>query len=202
MSGNLFIVTAPSGAGKTTLVKMLLEADAGVRLSVSYTTRPARAGEVNGKDYHFVDRDTFEAMLERGEFLESAEVFGNRYGTSQPWLARQMAEGTDVLLEIDWQGAQQVRKLFPGAVGIFVLPPSMEVLIRRLNSRGQDSPEIIARRLKGAKEEISHLGEFDYVIINNRLDEALQDLLAIVRAERLKLARQTARHQDLINHFK
>lgn len=202
MLGNLFIITAPSGAGKTTLVKMALATDPGVRLSVSYTTRGPRQGEVDGADYHFVERDAFEAMLERGEFLESAEVFGNRYGTSQRWVREKMAEGTDILLEIDWQGAQQVRKLFPRAVGIFVLPPSMEVLIQRLHARAQDRPEIIARRLEGAREEIGHLGEFDYVIINNALDDALKDLLAILRAERLKLAKQTIRHQDIINHFK
>lgn len=202
MLGNLFVVSAPSGAGKTTLVKKLVAADPGLRLSVSYTTRPPRPGEVNGKDYHFVDRDGFEAMLERGEFLESAEVFGNRYGTSQRWVREQMAAGTDILLEIDWQGAQQVRKLIPQAIGIFILPPSMEALLQRLNSRAQDGPEVIARRLAGAREEISHIGEFDYVIINNKLDEALQDLLAVVRGERLKLAKQARRHQDLINRFK
>ncbi|MBI2311829.1 MAG: guanylate kinase [Betaproteobacteria bacterium] len=202
MPGNLFVVSAPSGAGKTTLVRKLVAADPAIRLSVSYTTRPPRPGEVNGKDYQFVDRDRFEAMLERGEFLESAEVFGNRYGTSQRWVREQMAAGTDILLEIDWQGAQQVRKLVPQAIGIFILPPSMEALLQRLNSRAQDGPEVIARRLAGARDEIGHMGEFDYVIINNKLDEALQDLLAVVRAERLTLAKQARRHQDLINRFK
>lgn len=201
-SGNLYIVSAPSGAGKTSLVKALLAADPQVQLSVSHTTRAPRPGEVDGRDYHFVSQETFEEMLGRGEFLESAEVHGNRYGTSQAWIARQMQTGRDILLEIDWQGAAQVRRLIPRAVGIFILPPSLEALHSRLRNRGQDSAEVISRRLQAAREEISHVGEFDYVIINNDFDEAVRDLISIVRAERLKLGPQAARHGDLINSVK
>ena len=165
MPGTLFIVAAPSGAGKTTLVSGLLAQDAGVRLSVSYTTRAPRAGEVNGQHYHFVDVATFKAMAGRGEFLEWAEVHGNYYGTSRVWLEAQMNSGTDILLEIDWQGAQQVRKVFPDAVGVFILPPSIEELERRLRGRGTDSEEVIARRVLAAQGEMRHVGEFDYVII-------------------------------------
>jgi guanylate kinase len=198
MSGILFIVTAPSGAGKTSLVAALLARDRNLRLSVSYTTRLPREGEVNGRHYHFVDPPTFQKMLERGEFLESAEVYGNRYGTSQAWVRRALEAGTDVLLEIDCQGAAQVRRLMPEAVGIFILPPSMEVLKRRLEKRGTETPEAIDRRLKAAREEMSRVGEFDYVIINDRFDEALEDLASVVRAERLKRERQLERHRSLI----
>ncbi|WP_333839535.1 guanylate kinase [Pelomicrobium sp.] len=198
MSGILFIVTAPSGAGKTSLVAALLARDRNLRLSVSYTTRLPREGEVNGHHYHFVDPPTFQKMLERGEFLESAEVYGNRYGTSQAWVRRALEAGTDVLLEIDCQGAAQVRRLMPEAVGIFILPPSMEVLKRRLEKRGTETPEAIERRLKAAREEMSRVGEFDYVIINDRFDEALEDLASVVRAERLKRERQLERHRSLI----
>lgn len=185
MSGNLFIVTAPSGAGKTTLVRGLLAEDPRVHLSISYTTRAPRDGEVDGRDYHFVDPATFRLMRERGDFLEWAEVHGNFYGSSRVWLQSQMDAGRDILLEIDWQGARQVRAVFPGAIGIFILPPSLSELENRLNGRGKDSPEVIARRLAAAKEEMSHAGEFSYVIINNELHEALADLCAIVRAARL-----------------
>jgi guanylate kinase len=197
MAGALFIVAAPSGAGKTTLVKMLLERDAGIGLSVSYTTRAPRPGEQNGREYHFVDLAAFLAMRERGEFLESAEVHGNHYGTSRVWIERQMATGQDILLEIDWQGAQQVRKVFPGCVGIFVLPPSVEELERRLHGRGQDSAETIARRTAAALDEMRHVNEFDYVIINNKLPEAVEDLLSVVRAVRLRTASQRVRHRTL-----
>lgn len=198
MSGILFIVTAPSGAGKTSLVAALLARDRNLRLSVSYTTRLPREGEVNGRHYHFVDPPTFQKMLERGEFLESAEVYGNRYGTSQAWVRRALEAGTDVLLEIDCQGAAQVRRLMPEAVGIFILPPSTEVLKHRLEKRGTETPEAIDRRLKAAREEMSRVGEFDYVIINDRFDEALEDLASVVRAERLKRERQLERHRSLI----
>ncbi len=201
VKGKLFVITAPSGAGKTSLVRALLEADSQAMLSISYTTRPMRPGEVDGKDYHFVTREAFEAMLERGDFLESAEVYGNYYGTSQPWLEGAMNSGSDVILEIDWQGAAQVRKLFPDAVGVFILPPSIDVLRQRLNSRGQDSDEVIARRVAAAKEDMSHVNEFDYVIINNQFDVALQDLLAVFRAERLRLDRQMARHAAMISEL-
>jgi guanylate kinase len=195
MAGNLFIVAAPSGAGKTTLVKMLLERDSGIRLSVSTTTRAPRPGEVNGREYHFVDVPAFLAMRERGEFLESAEVHGNHYGTSRVWIERQMAAGQDILLEIDWQGAQQVRRQFPGSIGIFILPPSVEELERRLKGRGQDSADIIARRLAAALGEMRHVNEFDYVIINNNLPEALEDLQTVVRSVRLRYASQLDRHR-------
>jgi guanylate kinase len=201
VKGNLFVITAPSGAGKTSLVRALLEADSQAMLSISYTTRPMRPGEVDGKDYHFVGRETFEAMLERGDFLESAEVYGNYYGTSQPWLEGAMHSGSDLILEIDWQGAAQVRKLFPQAVGVFILPPSIDVLRQRLKGRGQDSDEVIARRVAAAKEDMSHVNEFDYVIINNQFDVALQDLLAVFRAERLRLGRQMARHAAMISEL-
>ncbi len=199
MSGNLFIVSAPSGAGKTTLVKMLLERDGGIRLSVSCTTRAPRPGEADGREYHFVDLPAFLAMRERGEFLESAEVHGNHYGTSRVWIERQMATGQDILLEIDWQGAQQVRKVFPGCVGIFILPPSVEELERRLNGRGQDSADIIARRVAAALSEMRHVNEFDYVIINNKLPEAIEDLQTVVRSVRLHYAPQRDRHRALFS---
>jgi guanylate kinase len=200
--GNLFIVSAPSGAGKTSLVRKLLETDPQVKLSVSYTTRAPRPGEVDGKDYHFVDEPKFMAMLERGDFLESALVYGNRYGTSQPWIENMMRTGVDILLEIDWQGAAQVRNIFRGAVSVFILPPSLEALVERLNSRGQDSQEVIARRVAAAREDIGHVEEFDYVIINDDFHTALQDLLAVVRSQRLKVDRQLQRHSELINQLK
>ncbi len=203
MTGNLFIVSAPSGAGKSSLVSAALAEDKGLALSVSFTTRPPRAGEMNGREYHFVDRGTFDSMLQRGEFLESAEVHGNRYGTSQKWIAEARAKGLDILLEIDWQGAQQVRKAFPDAVGIFIVPPSpvLKELEHRLRGRGQDSEEAIQRRLRDAREEISHVAEFDYVIINKEFEEARRDLAAVVRASRLKLSRQSARHPEIFRSF-
>jgi len=201
VKGNLFVITAPSGAGKTSLVRALLEADSQAMLSISYTTRPMRPGEVDGKDYHFVSREAFEAMLNKGDFLESAEVYGNYYGTSQPWLEGAMNSGNDVILEIDWQGAAQVRKLLPQAVGVFILPPSVDVLRQRLKGRGQDSDEVIARRVAAARDDMSHVNEFDYVIINNQFDVALQDLLAVFRAERLRLGCQMARHAAMISEL-
>lgn len=198
ITGNLFIVAAPSGAGKTSLVKELLAADAGIQLSISYTTRPPRPGEINGLHYHFVSRENFGQMLERGDFLESAEVYGNFYGTSQPWIEASRKTGKDILLEIDWQGAAQVRRLIPEAIGIFVLPPSLEALRQRLTGRGQDAEEVIRRRIAAAREDISHVGEFDYVIINDDFNIALQDLLAVVRAQRLKTGVQLERYGDLI----
>ena len=201
MSGNLFIVCAPSGAGKTTLVDALLKADSGIRLSVSYTTRQPRAGEVDGREYHFVSQEKFQEMSAAGAFLESALVHGNYYGTSQPWINDQRAAGADILLEIDWQGAAQVRKMMPDAIGIFILPPSFEALVGRLNRRAQDPPDVIARRIAGAREEISHVSEFKYVIINDKFDEAVKDLVSIVRARRLLATSQLARHSDLINRM-
>lgn len=197
MSGVLFIVSSPSGGGKTSLVKSLLEAEPEVRLSVSYTTRAPRPGELNGREYHFVAPREFQRMLEAGEFLESAVVHGNQYGTSQKWIERELADGRDVLLEIDWQGAQQVRQLMRQVVSIFILPPSTEVLAARLKGRGQDSPEVVQRRLAAARDEISHVSEYDYVIINEDFNRAALDLRSIFRAERLKLARQLARRINL-----
>ena len=201
MSGTLLIVSSPSGGGKTSLVKALLAAEPEVRLSVSYTTRPARPGEVDGRDYHFVAAPVFERMLEAGEFLESAVIYGNHYGTSQKWIERERADGRDVVLEIDWQGAQQVRRLIRQVVSIFIMPPSPQILESRLRGRGQDSEEVVARRLAAAREEISHVSEYEYVIINDDFDRAAQDLRSIIRAERLKLARQLARNPNLIQRY-
>lgn len=198
MSGNLFIVSAPSGAGKSSLVKALLERDAAIRLSISYTTRAPRPGEADGVHYHFVSREQFQERLERGEFLESAEVYGNYYGTSQPWIEAEMAAGRDILLEIDWQGAAQVRRMMPEAVSVFILPPSIEELRRRLDGRGTDSAEVIAKRMAAAREDISHALEFDYLVVNDVFEDALADLLAIARARRLLMATQAERQTGLL----
>jgi guanylate kinase len=193
----LFIIAAPSGAGKSSLVNAVLADDPQLVLSISYTTRAARAGEANGREYHFVDRATFQRMLEAGEFLESAEVHGNLYATSQKQIADVRARGRDIVLEIDWQGAQQVRRIFPDAVGIFILPPSRPELERRLRARGKDTEAAIQRRLAAAADEMSHAAEFDFVIINKDFEEARRDLSAVVRASRLRLAHQSARHPEL-----
>jgi len=195
--GFLFVITAPSGAGKSSLIRAVLADEAGVRLSISYTTRAPRPGEQNGREYHFVDDATFVAMLGRGEFLESAVVHGNRYGTSHKAIAGVLEGGNDLVLEIDWQGAQQVRRLLPDCVSIFVLPPSLEELERRMRARAQDSEQVIARRMASAREELSHAPESDYVIINKDFDSAKRDLLAIMRAARLMTRRQLARHPEL-----
>lgn len=200
-SGSVFIVSAPSGAGKTSLVRALLEADPLVKLSISYTTRAPRPGEVEGQHYHFVDLNAFMVMLNRGDFLESAEVYGNHYGTSQRWIETQLAHGLDILLEIDWQGAMQVRKLMPQAISIFILPPSIAALKARLTSRAQDADEVIARRVAAAREDMSHVGEFDYVIINDDFAIAAAELQAVVKASRLQLAKQMARHRALIQNL-
>ncbi len=197
IAGTLFIVAAPSGAGKTTLVGHLLADDPQVMHSISFTTRSPRPGEQSGREYHFIDVPCFLAMRERGEFAEWAEVHGNFYGTSRLWLEQRMQEGCDTLLEIDWQGAQQMRRQFPEAVGIFVLPPSIAELERRLRGRGSDSEDVIARRVAAAYSEMRHVGEFDFVIINKDLDVALGELKAAVRASRLRFARQRARHPDV-----
>jgi guanylate kinase len=197
-TGNLFVVAAPSGGGKTSLTRALLERERAIMLSVSYTTRPPRPGEKNGVDYHFVTPERFEALKAAGEFLEHAQVHGNWYATSATWLKRQIDVGQDVLLEIDWQGAAQVRKLIPSAVHIFILPPSLASLEERLVHRGQDDRETIARRLNAAREEMQHCGEFDYVIINQDFASALEDLSAIVRASRLRSAQQRVRYKGLL----
>ena len=199
MSGNLFIVSAPSGAGKSSLVKALLERDASIRLSISFTTRAPRAGEVDGVHYHFISHEEFQARLGEGEFLESAEVYGNYYGTSQRWIENEMAAGHDILLEIDWQGAAQVRKLMPQARSIFILPPTLAELQRRLVGRGTDSDEVIAKRMAAAHEDVSHSLEFDYLLVNDLFEEALIDLLAIARAHRLLTESQTKRLTPLLS---
>src|SRR3989338_3936719 len=183
MSGNLFVINAQ------------------IDLSVSYTTRNPRPGEHDGKDYHFVSRETFSVMAGRGEFLESAEVYGNLYGTSQTWISQEIAKGRDILLEIDWQGAAQGRRLFPECISIFILPPSMEALEQRLKGRGKDNDEVIARRMAAVRDDVAHIAEFDYVIINDNLNEALRELNAVVLSARLRGAVQLARHQALINRL-
>lgn len=189
-TGNLYVVSAPSGAGKSSLVRALLEKDQRIRLSVSYTSRAPRPGEEEGLHYHFVSREDFLVRLEQGEFLESAEVYGNFYGTSHAWIRAMMHAGEDILLEIDWQGASQVRRLIPEAIGIFILPPSIDALRERLEHRGQDSAEVIAKRMAAARDDITHAFEYDYIVVNDRFETALDDLLAIVRARRLGIQRQ------------
>lgn len=196
-AGSLFMVVAPSGAGKSTLVNALLAQDKVIRLSISFTTRAPRPGEQNGREYHFITEKDFLARRETGEFLESAEVHGNYYGTSRKWIMDEMKTGTDVLLEIDWQGAQQVKKQFPNAVGIFILPPSIAALEERLKKRGQDDSSVITRRLLAAGGEIAHAPEFEYVIINQEFDTALAELRAIVTATRCRFAQQAARNSSL-----
>jgi guanylate kinase len=191
-AGTLFIVSAPSGAGKTTLVKLLLARDERVRPSVSYTTRSPRPGELSGREYHFIDVAAFAQMRDRGDFLEWAEVHGNFYGTSRVWLEERLRAGRDALLEIDWQGARQVRQAFPESVSVFILPPSVSELERRLRHRGQDADDVIERRVAAAVGEMGHVDEFDFVIINNDLQAALDDLCTLVRAARLRPAAQRA----------
>ena len=185
-TGRLLVITAPSGAGKTSLIEALMREDPTLKLSISYTTRPPRPGEKNGVDYHFVDDATFLAMHGRGEFLESAEVHGYRYGTSKKVIAEALGRGEDLILEIDWQGARQVRAIYPGCVGIFILPPSVEELERRMRSRAQDSEAVMRRRLDNAREELAHSGEFEYRIINKDFDTARRELAEIIRNERAK----------------
>ena len=199
--GNLFIVTAASGAGKTSLVKELLAIDNQVKLSISHTTRQARPGEQNGVHYHFVNEAEFLQILSVGGFLESANVHGAKYGTSQSTVDAALQAGFDVILEIDWQGAAQVRNIYPQAISIFILPPSVETLEQRLNNRGQDSADVINKRVAAARDEMSHVVEFDYVTINDSFDSALQDLLAIIRANRLKSAIQLQRYAALIQQL-
>ena len=199
--GNLFVIAAPSGGGKTSLTRALLEREPGIRLSVSYTTRPPRPGERDGVDYHFVTVERFDALKHAGEFLEHAHVHGNWYATSATWLRTRVDAGEDVLLEIDWQGAAQVRKLIADSVQIFILPPSLESLEERLMRRGQDDAATIARRLVAAREEIRHCDGFDYVIINQDFASAVDDLAAVVRASSLRTAQQRARHVALINQL-
>ncbi|BAP42281.1 guanylate kinase [Pseudomonas sp. LJDD11] len=200
-TGTLYIVSAPSGAGKTSLVTALIADEPQIRVSVSHTTRAMRPGETNGVNYHFVERAEFLRMIEQGDFLEQAEVFGNLYGTSQSSLQQVLDAGHDLILEIDWQGAEQVRNLMPDARSIFILPPSREALRQRLNNRGQDSDEIIEGRMREAVSEMSHYAAYDYLVINDNFDVALQDLKAIFRANRLSQAHQARQHQELLSQL-
>ena len=197
-TGNLFVIAAPSGGGKTSLIRALLEREPNLHLSVSYTTRPPRPGEQEGLDYHFVTPERFAELRAVGEFLEHAYVHGNWYATSASWLRAEVAAGHEVLLEIDWQGAAQVRRLIPDSVHVFILPPSMQSLERRLLDRGQDDRATIARRLEAAREEMRHCSDFDYVIINQHFASAVDDLAAIVRTARLRGGRQCVRYKALI----
>jgi guanylate kinase len=196
--GTLFVVAAPSGAGKSTLVNALLEREPAISLSVSHTTRPPRAGELYGRHYYFVERGEFEREVAEGIFLEHAEVHGNLYGTSRTTVQALLAQGRDVLLEIDWQGAEQIRRTKPDCVSVFILPPSRAELGRRLRGRASDSAEVIERRLHNSREEIAHAHEFDYILINDAFERALGDLQAIVRAVRQRSALQWQRHESLI----
>ena len=200
-TGTLYIVSAPSGAGKTSLVKALLDAQPQVRVSVSHTTRPMRPGEVDGVNYHFVSREEFLQRLEHDEFLEHAEVFGNLYGTSQRWLEQTLNEGFDLILEIDWQGAQQVRRLMPQAKSIFILPPTQEALRQRLTNRGQDSDDVIETRMREAVSEMTHYVEYDYLVINDDFAHALIDLQAIFRANQLLQTAQQQRFEALLGQL-
>ena len=202
MNGNLFVVVAPSGAGKTSLVSALLGKEHNIKLSISYTTRTPRAGEVDGREYNFVDRPAFEKMIDQGDFLEYAAVYGNYYGTSKRWIEDQLSGDHDVLLEIDWQGAAQLRAIFPDLVGIFILPPSLAELRKRLESRGKDAPEAIERRMASSREEISHVLEFEDIIVNERFEAALSDLISVVHATRVSRAQQAVRLASLLDEFK
>ncbi len=196
-SRTVFIIVAPSGAGKSSLVNALLSQDPDLRLSVSHTTRAPRLGEIDGQHYHFVDLPTFEGLCEQGVFLETAEVHGHYYGTSRDAIESCRRQGHDVVLEIDWQGAQQIRRTFTGAVSVFILPPSFDALQSRLQKRGQDTPNVIARRLLAAGGEIAHANECDYVVINDVFDHALEALKAIVAAARFRFTAQQVRHAEL-----
>jgi len=199
--GTLYIVSAPSGAGKSSLISAMLEKNPtyAMKVSVSHTTRGMRPGEQDGVHYHFVQKEHFEELIEKGEFLEYAEVFGNYYGTSRVWIEQMLEKGIDVFLDIDWQGARQIREQMPLAQSIFILPPSNGELERRLTARGQDSDSVIAKRMAEAKSEISHYNEYDYVIVNDDFDTALMDFKAIIRAERLKQDKQTAKYKGMLD---
>lgn len=199
ISGQLYVVSAPSGAGKTSLVKALVEANADLAVSVSHTTRPKRPGEVDGINYHFVSVAEFNDLKQQGGFFEWAQVFDNFYGTSKQGVIKQLNQGTDVILEIDWQGAAQVKQNMPDAVTIFILPPSTAALRERLTGRGQDDSSVIERRMQSARDEISHYGEADYVVLNDRFETALIDLQAIIKSQRLSQRHQSMRLTSVIN---
>ena len=208
VSGNLFILSAPSGAGKSSLIKAILETtpsgktiERSMQVSVSHTTRDSRPGEVNGEHYHFISKPSFQRQIKEGAFYEHAEVFGHYYGTSEAAIDEQLAQGIDVFLDIDWQGAQQVRMKKPSVTTIFICPPSKEELEKRLKGRGQDSDEVIQGRMAQAQSECSHFEEFDYIIINDDFDQALIDLLTIVNNQRLKRSQQTAQHKTLLDEL-
>ncbi|WP_234496028.1 guanylate kinase [Vibrio maritimus] len=199
--GTLYIVSAPSGAGKSSLIAAMLEKNPtyAMKVSVSHTTRGMRPGEEDGVHYHFVEKSEFESLIEQGAFLEYAEVFGNYYGTSRLWIEETLEKGIDVFLDIDWQGARQIREQMPEAKSVFILPPSNSELERRLNVRGQDSDEVIAKRMSEAKSEMSHYNEYDYVIVNDDFDGALVDFKAILRAERLKQDKQAVKYKGMLD---
>lgn len=200
-TATLYIVSAPSGAGKTSLLKALIDTEEQISVSVSHTTRAMRPGEVNGVDYHFVDKDEFTRMVGEGAFLEHAQVFDNFYGTGEASIRQQLAQGTDVILEIDWQGARQVRERFPEAVSVFILPPTQTALRQRLKGRGQDSADIIERRMRDAKNEMSHYPEYDYLVVNDVFDQALGELRAIVVSQRLRLDAQSQRLEERLRNL-
>jgi len=196
--GTLFIIMAPSGAGKTSLVNALVEQNPGLQVSVSHTTRAPRPGEVDGEDYHFISFDEFIQMLHDGEFLESALVYGNHYGTSHTWVNQQLDSGVDVILEIDWQGAEQIRNLIPDVCSIFILPPSLESLRQRLQVRAQDDEDTISRRMRQARDEISHVAEADYIVVNDDFETALGDIQAIIRSRGLRVITQQKNLSELL----
>lgn len=200
-AGSLYIISAPSGAGKSSLVRSLLTEDRNIRLSVSHTTRPPRSGETDGQDYHFISTDTFLAMKDQGDFLEHAHVHGNWYGTSRLWIAQQMAADQDVLLEIDWQGAKQVMKMLPDTVSVFILPPSMAELEKRLRGRGTDSEEVISRRLAAAGQELAQAPSYDFVVVNDDFKTALEELKSVISSARCRFAQQRVRHISQFEQF-
>lgn len=201
MRGSLFIISAPSGAGKTSLVKALVEKDGNLRASVSHTTRSPRPGEKEGSNYHFVKKSFFDKMVNQGEFLESAQVFDHFYGTSKLWVQNQLKAGTDVVLEIDWQGAKQIKERMPLACAIFILPPSKNALQERLMSRGQDNPEVIQRRMDQAVNEMSHFESSDYLVLNRNFEEALNELEVIVKAQRLKTVKRSKNLGNILSEM-
>jgi guanylate kinase len=199
--GNLYIVAAPSGTGKTTLVKALVDALPKISVSISHTTREKRPNEKHGTNYYFIDKSQFENMIEQGDFLEYATIFDHYYGTSKSWVEETLAKGIDVVLEIDWQGNQQIKRLFPDVISIFILPPTLQDLQNRLIKRNQDHPDIIKKRIADAKEAVMHIKEFSFVVINDDFSKALHDLTLIIEAGRLAEKRQLAKHATLLKEF-